>query len=1099
MDKAIMRLFLSLGLGIAVLLGFLLFLRVPTQASSEDDSWFTEQQLVSVESVTVPADRLLEDVPVVVDEIVASGFNRPVQATHAGDGSQRIFVVEQEGYIHIVQEGDLSAEPFLAIPGLVDCCGEQGLLGLAFHPNYMSNGYFYVYYNRISDGASVVARYSVSNAPNLADPDSAQILLTIPQPFSNHNGGQLAFGPDGYLYIGLGDGGSGGDPYNYAQDINSLLGKMLRIDVDGGNPYGIPLDNPYAGRDGADEIWALGLRNPWRFSFDRMTGDLFIGDVGQNLWEEIDYLPAGSSGEINFGWRCMEGTHPYSDLPPCDDPVFLSSLIDPIAEYSHSEGQSVTGGFVYRGERYPAMRGLYFFADYAQGKIWSMHLAQSGLWSTPTLEVDVNFSISAFGEDEAGEVYVLDFSGGNLRRLADARGPAPDLTASRKWSSIPHADPGEIVTYTINLVNQGGMSENPLYLTDMIMPGLSYIPNSMQATQGAVDDSNNPELVWQGSLSPARAITITYQVMVSGAVTGTIVNQAHISSPAIEPLTLLASVGVPRPAILSTQADFFFPGTQPGQLTETIPLPLSCDRCHTEPIYDRWRGSMMSQAGRDPLLWAALAVANHDAPGAGEYCVRCHTPKAWLEGRSLPADGAALQSADIESGVACSICHRMVDPAPQAPNSDESWLRDLQVRDLLTTTLPSTHQGSAMMVIDPEDHRRGPFSLGLDFVYHLPNNTFQANFLGKTQNDFVTRSRLCGACHNVDNPLLSWNESLGQYWLNASDQPAPSFEKSQLFPIETTYDEWLNSQYADAGVYAPQFAGEKPDGVVGACQDCHMTRRRGLAADQGLDRDCQTNGCLPEHTLAGGNTWVPQILQDPRWRLNSQVDKVHLEGSVQAAREMLGKAANLTVAISTRGDQKIATVRVTNESGHKLPTGYPEGRRLWINLKAYDENGNQVYESGAYDPDNGLLDSDAKVYEAKQGLTPELANLLGLPAAESFHFVLNNTVIKDNRIPPRGFTQAALEQNGMQPVGAEYQPGQYWDDTIYPVPSTTNAVIVTLYYQTSSKEYIDFLRAYGGVDGYTLGKLWDGSKSPPVVMAVASNLDIRVHLPLVIK
>jgi hypothetical protein len=594
-------------------------------------------------------------------------------------------------------------------------------------------------------------------------------------------------------------------------------------------------------------------------------------------------------------------------------------------------------------------------------------------------------------------------------------------------------------------------------------------------------------------------VTITYRVLVSGDVTGTIVNRAQISSPVMEPLTLLASVGVPRPEITSTRSDFFFPGTQPGQLTETIPLPVSCDRCHTEPIYDRWRGSMMSQAGRDPLMWAALTAANHDAPGAGEYCLRCHSPKGWLEGRSHPADGAALLPADIESGVACSICHRMVDPVPQAPNSDDAWLRDLQVRDTLTSTLPSTHQSSAMMVVDPEDHRRGPFSLGLDFAYHLPNNTFQANFLGKVQNDFVTRSRLCGTCHNVDNPLLSWDEDLGQYWLNPSNQPAPSFEESQLFPIETTYDEWLNSQYANAGVYAPQFAGEKPDGIVGACQDCHMPRRTGQAADQGLNRDCQTNGCLPEHTLVGGNAWVPQILQDTRWRLNSQADTAHLDGTVQAARVMLGKAANLNVTLTTSGAQKFATVRVTNESGHKLPTGYPEGRRMWINIKAYDESGNQIFESGAYNPAIGFLAGDAKVYEAKQGLTPELASLGGLPAGESFHFVLNNTVIKDNRIPPRGFTQAALERPGMQPVGAEYQPDQYWDDTVYPVPATTKAVMVTLYYQTSSKEYIDFLRTRGGVDGYTLGMLWDDSKSPPVVMAVANTLDMRVHLPVVFK
>jgi len=1040
------------------------------------------------------------DIQIVVDDIVASGLQRPVQATHAGDGSQRIFIAEQTGYVRIFDEGVVISKPFLALPELITCCGEQGLLGLAFHPNYTNNGYFYVYYTRLADGASVIARYSVSADPNQADLQSAKILLTIDQPYANHNGGQLAFGSDGYLYIGMGDGGSGGDPQNNAQNKSSLLGKMLRIDVISGDPYGIPPDNPYVGVDGRDEIWALGLRNPWRFSFDRQNGDIFIADVGQNLWEEVDYVTAGTSGEINFGWRCQEGTHIYSTSPPCDDPVLTSQFIDPIAEYSHSDGQSISGGYVYRGSEYPNLKGHYFYADFVQGKIWSMYKISTSTWSTPTLELDTNFNISAFGEDENGEMYVLDYYGGTLRRLADAQGPKPDLSTSMKNPNSPYADQGEIITYTISLINTGTASANSLILTDSVPAGLAYVTDSLSASHGVVDDSQQPTLHWQGALSGAQAVTITYQTLVNVGSSGSIINHAQISSPELVLLTLSASLGIPKPVVSSTSRDFIFPGTQPNQLNDKLPLSVSCDRCHSEMIYDQWRGSMMSQAGRDPLMWAALSVANHDAPNAGEYCLRCHTPIGWFEGRSASPDGLALLPGDIESGVACAICHRMVDPTPDNNASpDEVWDRDVNIRHALTTTLPATQSGSAMLVVDPEDHRRGPFSLGLEFAYHLPLSTYQTNFHGKDQTDYITRSRLCGSCHNLNNPLLSWDEAAQEYVLNEIDQPAESYENGQLFPIETTYDEWLNSQYAASGVYAPPFAGELPDGVVGACQDCHMVRSSGRAAEQGEFRDCQTNGCLPIHGFVGANTWTPQILQDSRWRLNAATDSAHLAETLQASEDMLRKAAMLSVTLQHSDTNKSAVVKVTNESGHKLPTGYAEGRRMWINLKALDGQGKLVYESGYYDSTNGILASDAKVYEIKQGITPDLAQVLGLPSGESFHFVLNNTVIKDNRIPPRGFSEDALNSRILQPVGAVYPPGQYWDETTFQVPQETRVVTATLYYQTASKEYIDFLRTRGGVDGYNLGLIWDDLKSPPVVMVRSSDYAYKVFLPYQIK
>jgi hypothetical protein len=541
----------------------------------------------------------------------------------------------------------------------------------------------------------------------------------------------------------------------------------------------------------------------------------------------------------------------------------------------------------------------------------------------------------------------------------------------------------------------------------------------------------------------------------------------------------------------TTQEDYFFPGTQPDSPqhpVDEIIDPTTCRTCHSTPIYEAWRGSMMGQAGRDPVFWAAFAVAQNDAADSGEFCLRCHTPRGWYAGRSDPADGSALTEEDIDAGVACEVCHRMVDPVPGA--EDEAAALDASIRAGLIFSPPANHVASGMIILDPQDNRRGPFSLpGLG--YHT---AFQARFQG--QEDPLAASRLCGSCHNVDNPLLSWNENPpgggpAQYWPNSYETAAPSFDNGELFPIERTYDEWLNSDYANGGVLAPQFAGAKPDGIVSSCQDCHMVRQTGLAANPAFNpvyRDCNSTGCLPAHVFAGGNAWVPKILQDPRWRLHNPTDTPALEMTAEAARSMLRRAATITVELMTQGNQKVALVRVTNESGHKLPTGYPEGRRMWLNLRAYDVGGRLLYESGAYDPATGKLieDTSIKVYEAKQGITPELAAVVGLNPGPSFHFALNNTTYKDNRIPPRGYTVAAYDRPGMRPVGATYADAQYWDDTIYQVPAGSVRVIATLYYQTASSDYIDFLRELGGSDGALLGQLWDDNKSPPELVAWAS-------------
>src|SRR5262245_22362091 len=362
-----------------------------------------------MKSVVVLLALLLSPVAAAQDIVltaVATGLDQPLGLTHAGD--TRLFITQQRGTVVVYDGTRVLSTPFLDIRSLVTCCNERGLLGLAFHPHYAENGFFYVDYTRF-DGDVVVARYKVSSDPNRADPNSAIILLTIEHSqFGNHNGGQLAFGPDGYLYVGVGDGGSGGDPNNRAQNIGDPLGKLLRLDVNAPAPY-IPASNPFVSTlEARPDVWAYGLRNPWRFSFDRETGDLFIGDVGQNAWEEIDFQPRTSGGGQNYGWRRMEGTHCFNPGSNCTDPSFTI----PILEYSHADGScSVTGGYRYRGVKMPSLRGAYFYGDYCTGKIWVGTRELNGLWSSRLL-LDTNLLISSFGEDLNGELYVINLGGG---------------------------------------------------------------------------------------------------------------------------------------------------------------------------------------------------------------------------------------------------------------------------------------------------------------------------------------------------------------------------------------------------------------------------------------------------------------------------------------------------------------------------------------------------------------------------------------------------------------------------------------------------------------------------------------------------------------
>ena len=401
-------------------------------------------------------------------EQVASGLTQPVAVAHAGDGSGRLFIVQQTGQIRILSGGTLLPTPFLDLSALVSCCGERGFLGFTFHPDYATNGFFYVDYTNLA-GNTVVARYKVSAAnPNIADPNSAQTVLTQNQPFANHNGGQLAFGPDGYLYIALGDGGSGGDPQDNGQNLGTWLGKILRVDVNGdgfpGDPnrnYAVPPDNPFVGTAGLDEIWAYGLRNPWRITFDRLTGDLWIADVGQSAWEEINFQPAASGGGENYGWNVLEGMHCFEDEPPGTCNAFLNgSSTLPVLEYNHSFGCSVTGGYRYRGQLYPDIEGTYFYADFCSGRIWGALLRDNGRWESQELLIP-GFFITTFGEDEAGELYVVQYGGagqGALHRIVGCSSPSTDINHNGKPDYVLHngGTRQTAVWYMNNNVRAGG-------------------------------------------------------------------------------------------------------------------------------------------------------------------------------------------------------------------------------------------------------------------------------------------------------------------------------------------------------------------------------------------------------------------------------------------------------------------------------------------------------------------------------------------------------------------------------------------------------------------------------------------------------------------
>ncbi len=549
-----------------------------------------------------------------------------------------------------------------------------------------------------------------------------------------------------------------------------------------------------------------------------------------------------------------------------------------------------------------------------------------------------------------------------------------------------------------------------------------------------------------------------------------------------------AFAGATLASLRTSIEDFRVPGTQPKTLAAPIEHSSGCVYCHgwydeaVEP-YGRWQASMMAQSARDPLFHACLAIAEQDAPGSGDTCLRCHTPGAWLEGRSEPTDGSALVEADFD-GVNCNFCHRLVDPVADAANPPD----DVDILAALTSVPSSIHSGS--YVVDPLDRRRGPFQLHPKFPWHEWR-----------ESPFHRESLLCASCHDVSNPAFSRvggpePSASDVYVPNANARSHPTQQKTDQFPLERTYSEWLQSDFAKGPIdLGGIFGGNKR--AVSSCQDCHMPDASGEACAPGFGAEPRDD--LPLHDFRGANTWVLRAVLslDASGKLygtlaSSQLSAEQVEAAIARNIEFLQRASDMELAL----EGSTLRVRVVNQTGHKLPTGYPEGRRMWLNVRFLRRDGSLLAEHGAYDADRALLHGhDTKVYEAELGVDAAMAAATGLPEGPTFHFALNNRIVKDNRIPPRGFTNAGFASVQAPVVGASYADGQHWDDTLFGVPAGAASAKVTLYYQTTSREYVEFLRDENRTNqaGQIAWDLWDeAGRSAPVAM---DQQTIGLHPP----
>ncbi|HIJ53235.1 MAG TPA: hypothetical protein HPP66_08785 [Planctomycetes bacterium] len=651
----------------------------------------------------------------------------------------------------------------------------------------------------------------------------------------------------------------------------------------------------------------------------------------------------------------------------------------------------------------------------------------------------------------------------------------PGLTPAN-LSSVSNVDTADIQNH---LVPTTGADTTPPTVA-VIVPngGETYVANTGTTVQWIAGDASGIAAV---DLYISLDSGATYKPIALGlSNTGT-----HIWFPANRPTTeaLLRVVAIdnafntaadvsdavftiespPGGIVPTTLRDFDQPGSQPFEAGILNP-PQACAVCHgnydpaVEP-YRNWRGSMMAQASLDPLFKANMAIANQDAPDSGDLCLRCHLYRGWLRGRSVPTDGRQMLSTD-ESGVACDLCHRLVDPIfdpTENPVEDEDILAAL--------IFPATDFGNGMATIDPTGARRGPF-INADTGHPILVSPFHRE------------AALCGTCHDVSNPAFE-KDLDGNYVPNTFDATASDFSAHTIAPVERTYSEWFYSAYnTPEGIYAPQFGGNKA--FVSTCQDCHMRDVTGRGCNFGTP---PVRDDLPLHDMTGGSAWLPGLLPA---LFPSDVDPDAIQAGIARARYMLQNAADLNVT----AEDLMLKVTVTNNTGHKLPTGYPEGRRIWINVKFYDGAMSLISESAAYDADTGYLshDPEAKIYHIEPGIDPALASILGLPSGPSLHFVLNNKVYLDNRIPPRGFTNAAFADFGGSPVEHTYADEQYWDETYYAIPPGAVSAEVTLYYQSTSKEFVEFLRDENTTNniGQEMYDLWNqNDKCPPEVMQTA--------------
>lgn len=593
----------------------------------------------------------------------------------------------------------------------------------------------------------------------------------------------------------------------------------------------------------------------------------------------------------------------------------------------------------------------------------------------------------------------------------DTTPPSVTVTYPNGGQTLTSADL-ETITWTAT-DNSGLVSSIEVYVT--FDNGVHHEPVTFAM-------SNTGSLPW---FVPNRPTTTAYVRVVAYDATG---NMGVDESD-----TAFTIVSGPTGLVPTTLRDFDMPGSQPfeaGQITS----PDDCRTCHgdydaaVEP-YHTWQGSMMAQASIDPVFLASLEIANLDAPESGDICLRCHMSKGWLEGRSSPTDGSAMLAAD-KIGVSCDLCHRMVNPT-YVPG--ESPIEDQTILAALSN--PPVEPTLGQFVIDPTGLRRGPYD---DAV--APH--------AFVESPFHRSSAFCGTCHDVSNPAFFYDPNSDSYVPNAFDAPSGDTSPHSAGVVERTYSEWLASAFNDPnGVIRPDFGG-----AVSSCQDCHMPPVTG--------RGCNNTGVplrhdLPLHDMTGGSAWMIGILD----QVEPALDPNMLADGAARARSILQKAASLDLVYNA-GD---LVVTVTNLTGHKLPTGYPEGRRIWIEVAFFDANDVLIKHSGEYDPNSAELhaDGELKVYEILPAVGANIAPVVGLPAGTEFHFVLNNDVLKDNRIPPEGFTNTAFAAFGGAPVGATYADGQYWDMTTYAAPFNAVRADVSLKYQSISREFAEFLRDNG--------------------------------------